>query len=129
MHIVPNGEVLQRPSICFLCETSPTREAGTKVADLERDYTPPAPSNLYGRKYVCERCADELARLFGYVQSEDVQNANAALASARQTLQEVADYARSLSAAIVDRFGAVESAISVQTVTQGVQPVAGRNRS
>lgn len=59
MRIVENTN-LTYPSVCTLCERDPY---GATVVDVER-YTPEHPTYpLNGRKYICESCATEIARL------------------------------------------------------------------
>lgn len=61
MRIIGNFD-LAYPNVCTLCEEKPD---GSTVVDVER-YTPEHPTYpLNGRKYVCDRCAAEIARLYG----------------------------------------------------------------
>lgn len=61
MRIIGNFD-LAYPNVCTLCEEQP---GGSTVVDVER-YTPEHPTYpLNGRKYICERCASEIARLCG----------------------------------------------------------------
>lgn len=82
------------PSICIICEGQPDGEA---VVDTLYNFKPGVPSVLNGRKYVCERCVGELAKLFGYEVGTDVQraqldrdNANRRVAAIRQRVDELA---------------------------------------
>lgn len=61
MRIIGNFD-LAYPNVCTLCEEKPD---GDTVVDVER-YTPEHPTYpLNGRKYLCERCLAEIARLGG----------------------------------------------------------------
>lgn len=61
MRIIGNFD-LSFPNVCTLCEEKPE---GDTVLDVER-YTPENPIYpLNGRKYICERCLVEIARLSG----------------------------------------------------------------
>jgi hypothetical protein len=60
------------PSICIVCETQPDGEA---VVDTLYNFKPGVASVLNGRKYVCERCVGEFARLFGFERGNHVQQA------------------------------------------------------
>jgi hypothetical protein len=61
LRIIGNSD-LTFPNICTLCEEKPE---GVTVVDVER-YTPEHPTYpLNGRKYICERCVHEIARLSG----------------------------------------------------------------
>lgn len=66
MRIVANTN-LGYPNVCTLCEEKPY---GETALDVER-YTPEHPTYpLNGRKYICERCSGEIARLVGNVKDE-----------------------------------------------------------
>lgn len=69
---VTTGGKLERPNICFLCETTP--QAGTKVIDTER-YFDGWPHNLQGRRYVCERCVTEMFKFFEFASRDEVTQA------------------------------------------------------
>lgn len=82
------------PSICHICEGQPDGEA---VVDTLYNFKPGVASVLNGRKYVCERCVGEFAKLFGYEIGNDVQraqldrdNANRRVAAIRQRVDELA---------------------------------------
>lgn len=63
MRLVPDNYRLDPPGVCFICEGQPQREVGEQVIDTEFVFNPAGPSNLRGRKYICEGCAMELANL------------------------------------------------------------------
>lgn len=89
------------PGACFLCELSPNE--GEPVFDTARNFNPPAPSPLDGRKYVCRGCGVFVAEAFGFVAAEvAVVNAErAADADARvaAVLDQVASVVGDLSPA------------------------------
>lgn len=103
MRVVPDEERLVPPFICFLCETSPQREAGVHVVDTQRNFDPPAPSPLKGRKLVCERCVEEMANLLGFRNGEQVDDAKAKLDAARAALEPIQHVIQSLAADIRSR--------------------------
>lgn len=73
MRVFGDEERLPAPYKCFLCETHIDREgAGTLAVDVQKNFMPPAVTGLNGRKFVCSRCVEELARLLGYVKSDEV---------------------------------------------------------
>lgn len=59
------------PSICIVCEESPSGD----VIDTGRTLKTGVASALNGRKYVCERCVDDFAKLFGYEKGVAVKQA------------------------------------------------------
>lgn len=69
----PAPEVLLQPSICFLCERS--RDEGEKWVDTHRNHDPGHPGKLTGRKYVCDRCALQLAEFYGFGSGEKLEQA------------------------------------------------------
>jgi hypothetical protein len=82
------------PSICIICEESPSG----RVIDTLRQLKTGVASALNGRKYVCERCVGQFAGLLGYEQGEDVKQARidvefaqSALAHFRQRVAELAE--------------------------------------
>lgn len=95
MKVIPNG-ALQNPNACTICEETPTGDA---VVDTER-YTPFNPVYpLNGRKYLCERCAKEIANTIGFHNTDAVAvalqaqaRANVELANIRQRVVELADH-------------------------------------
>jgi hypothetical protein len=74
MQIVYAGSLLP-PNVCFLCEEA--KQEGSVLVDTFRvhleDYTH---LPLSGRKYVCEGCVREMARLLELVSSSDTVSAN-----------------------------------------------------
>ena len=107
MRILPEGERLPAPSLCFICETSPQREAGVNVVQTFRQFNPPALSHLSGEKLLCERCVEEAARLLGFVRSDDVDLANRKLAEANLKFAQVNELVKSLAKGITDSVGDV----------------------
>lgn len=60
---------LSPPNICALCEQAPYDDdqmIDTGFFELRYPTSP-----LYGRKYVCPRCANDVASLTGYVREEE----------------------------------------------------------
>lgn len=56
------GSVLQQwPHVCSVCSSQPTK--GEFAIDTEVDYTDPMARQLRARKYVCQKCAEEIAAL------------------------------------------------------------------
>jgi len=78
------GGRLERPNVCFLCETTPGH--GTKVIDTER-YFDGHPYNLQGRRYVCERCINDMLKFFDFADIATVERANAEKLQAEQILR------------------------------------------
>lgn len=69
---VTEGGKLERPNVCFLCETTPA--VGSKVIDTER-YFEGWPATLQGRRYVCERCVIEMFKFFDFASRSEVFDA------------------------------------------------------
>lgn len=64
LNLIPAGEGLPlAPSICFICEQSPSNGA----IDTLRTFMTQPPTHLTGRKYVCTDCVKSLAALIGFV--------------------------------------------------------------
>lgn len=64
------GGQLERPNLCFLCETTPP--IGTKVVDTER-YFDGFPHTLRGRRYVCEKCVNSMVKFFDLADARTVE--------------------------------------------------------
>jgi len=62
MDLVKAG-MLGAPNVCFICETFPPE--GSSLVDTQRDHEYGNFRPLSGRKYVCESCVNELARVLG----------------------------------------------------------------
>ena len=82
------------PSICIICEESPSG----RVIDTLRNLKTGVASVLNGRKYVCERCVKEMGKHVDLVGSEefkqaqvDKEFAEAQLARFRGAVSEVAE--------------------------------------
>jgi hypothetical protein len=82
------------PSICIICEESPSG----RVIDTLRNLKTGVASVLNGRKYVCERCVKEMGKLVDLVGNEefkqakvDQEFAEAQLARFRGAVVEVAE--------------------------------------
>ena len=78
------GGRLQRPNLCFLCETTP--DHGTKVIDTER-YFDGHPFNLQGRRYVCEKCINSMLVHFDLADRATVERAENDTLQAQRVLQ------------------------------------------
>lgn len=60
MFKLDEGSVLpQWPHVCAVCSSQPTK--GEFAVDTEVDYTDPNARHLRARKYVCQKCAEEIA--------------------------------------------------------------------
>lgn len=57
------------PGICFICELAPE----SRYVDTLFNFEPDVFSALIGRKFVCEHCIVEMARLIGYGDKERIQ--------------------------------------------------------
>ena len=108
MRVVPEGERLAPPSLCFICETSPQREVGVNVVDTQRQFNPPTLSHLAGTKFICERCVEEAARLLGFTRSDDVELANTRLEAANRLIAETQVHVASLANGIKEVLNSVE---------------------
>lgn len=118
MQVIKNAD-LRNPNVCAICEESPD---GDTVVDTER-FTPfYEVYPLNGRKYICERCAGEIANKIGYVSSNaiaqaqaDADAARAELGNVRQRTTELADHIRDFvsSPASVD---SAASAVALEAV-------------
>lgn len=104
------------PSICIICQTQPD---GDSVVDTLQDLKTGVATPLNGRKYVCERCVGEFARLLGYEKGDDIQRAQVErqmafdeIANVRarvtEVLQHVANFVNSPGITVVDEAPAPE---------------------
>lgn len=89
------------PGICFICEAKPT-EKQTAV-DTRRDFEPGGPTYLNGRKYVCEGCAHEVAKLYGYVSEKAIEDLKLAHEWATKRISELEDRARQVAEQILGK--------------------------
>ena len=78
------GGKLDRPNVCFLCETTPPH--GMKVVDTER-YFDGHPFNLQGRRYVCEKCINSMLVFFDFVDLNRLEQAEIATLNAQNILR------------------------------------------
>lgn len=108
----PAPEVLLQPSICFICERS--RDEGEKWVDTHRNHDLGHPGKLAGRKYVCDRCALQLAEFYGFGSSVALEQAliraekaEAQVNRFRHKADELSGYIR---AEILDGIGGSEDA-------------------
>lgn len=67
MQIVPAGQPLRQPNVCFICENWPNPDSGLPVVDTLRDFEPQLITKLTGRKYVCHACAHDIGQTIGLV--------------------------------------------------------------
>ena|SRR5581483_8665155 len=104
------------PSVCFLCETKPVE--GVKAADTGRDFQPVGITPIDGRKYVCEECVNELAKLFGFEKGEAVELAKVELDHARQEISALKDRAKQIA----------EQILGEQPIEPKVKPVVKRSK-
>jgi len=80
------GGRLDRPNVCTICERTP--EIGTKVIDTER-YFDGWPATLQGRRYVCERCINEMVKFFDFASHNEVAQAQIAQERAEAVVRGV----------------------------------------
>lgn len=106
------------PSICIICEGQPDGEA---VVDTFYNFKPGVASVLNGRKYVCERCVGEFAKLFGLERGREVAQAkfDADIATREVALirQRVDEFAKQL-ADVVNHPGITQESVSFEDVFQ-----------
>lgn len=88
------------PGCCFICNS---RNEGRWIDTLVT-FEPGGPTPLNGRKYVCEGCGSEFAKLLGFEKSEDqanaVSRAEAAEAALGALQQRVQDFAVALASEV-----------------------------
>lgn len=87
------------PSQCFICEHRPTE--GVKSIDTGRTFDPAGLTSLNGRKYVCENCVAEMAKLFGFERGDQVEKAKVDAEIAREELSRMQDRARQVAEQIL----------------------------
>lgn len=81
---ITEGGKLDRPNVCFLCETTPPH--GMKVVDTER-YFDGHPYNLQGRRYVCEKCINSMLVFFDFVDLNRLEQAELEAKNAQNILR------------------------------------------
>lgn len=86
------------PSICIICETQPDG----KVIDTLYGLKTGVASVLNGRKYVCERCVGEFARLLGYEKGEDVKQAKIDAADSERRIANVKARVAEIGQVLID---------------------------
>jgi hypothetical protein len=99
------------PSICIICEESPSGD----LVDTGRVLKTGVASALNGRKYVCERCVGEFAKLFGYEKGENVKQAKIDVEFAERQVARIRTVVR-------DFANYVAEAIEHPGVTDEVKP-------
>ena len=97
MRVIGEQETLPAPHVCFICETSPQREAGVLVVDSGFSFNPHVVHPLKGAKLICERCVQEAANLLGYRDGDEVDAARKAIDDARAYLQPLQNTIQSLA--------------------------------
>lgn len=90
MILVEPNHQLEGAGLCFICETSIPREK-MAVVDTNYNYDPPFHSNLVGRKYVCQGCAETIGYTVGMVKAQDVANVKSVLDTTKAKLQTFKD--------------------------------------
>lgn len=99
------------PSICIICEEAPQE----KVIDTLRVHKTGVASALNGRKYVCERCASEFAKLLGFEKGEHVKQAAIDVEFAERTVARIK--------AVVKEFATfIEKAVDHPGITDEIKP-------
>lgn len=110
---------MQAPGLCFVCETAP--QAG--VVDTLQNFTPGFPSNLDGRKYVCDGCVKALAEAGGFYATEDVVTAVARADAAVARFNAVRDHVAEVVKSFAD-----EALVAVADASVPVVAVAKKAR-
>jgi hypothetical protein len=87
------------PAICFICEMKPVGRQ--TIVDTKRDFEPGGPTYLNGRKYVCEACAHEMAKLYGWFKGSDVVDMKTENEFLRARVSELEDRARQVAEQIL----------------------------
>lgn len=83
MRVVESSEELANPNVCAICKETP-KPASETVIDTQRAEFDPW-SQTQGQKYVCEQCSTEIAKLRGFISSDQAAAAiNAAAAAGAQ---------------------------------------------
>jgi hypothetical protein len=95
--VIRDDERLPQPFVCFICETSPQREAGVDVVDTGHNFEPSAPVHITGRKLICSRCVQEFANLLGFRTADEVETILSSVKDARAQLQETQNFISSLA--------------------------------
>jgi hypothetical protein len=109
---------MQAPGLCFVCETAP--QAG--VVDTLQNFTPGFPSNLDGRKYICDGCAAAAAQACGFYSTTEVQDAEASAEAATGSLNAVIDHVTNAVEAFTRETLEAVGASSAPTVQPEVAP-------
>lgn len=126
------GGKLERPNVCFLCETTPAH--GTKVIDTER-YFDGHPFNLQGRRYVCEKCINDMVKFFNFADRDAVDRAYSEANEARlvlrsfkwridQLFNDLKNLAESPHSLVEAAYDVEEAGFEVRTVGSGADAVA-----
>jgi hypothetical protein len=76
---IDEGSVLQHPGVCLICGSQPTK--GEYAIDTEVLFVDPAAKHLAGHKYVCQKCAEEIAPLVPDKIRDRLKKENASLKS------------------------------------------------
>lgn len=110
MRIVDSSESLANPNVCAICEETP-KPATETVIDTQHSKFDDW-SHTQGQKYICERCATEIAKLTGFVPAsaaaDAIRAAGAASAQLANVQARVTELANGI-AAFVNQTGAGDS--------------------
>lgn len=87
MEILHPTSELAPPNQCVICEETP-HLSEQRVLDTGQTYLLPN-SDVIGRKYLCERCALNIANRFGFVSNEQAKKAFHAAEAATERLRVV----------------------------------------
>jgi hypothetical protein len=115
MRVIPQSERLNPPFICFICESSPPRDA-IDVVDSGYDFNPAFLTSISGEKYLCARCVEAAAKVLGFVQTDELDTAKKALEDLRAELLGTFDMIANLASSITDRVRSVGPLPSISDI-------------
>lgn len=92
---------LAAPSMCIICETVPD---GDVVVDTRYTLVTGTFSPYEGHKFVCERCVDTMAKLFGFERGIEVEKAKVdkefAERNFKRLVAKVKEFAEQIASAV-----------------------------
>jgi hypothetical protein len=84
--LILNEAELPNPGVCFICESSPTKD--TLVVNTMLEWWPINPTNLDGCKLVCEQCVRAMLYAFSWPTPEDYNRVGSELVFTEGLLME-----------------------------------------